>query len=59
MVKQSKNPQQMMMNLMQNNPRMKQVNDLIKQSGGNPEKAFRDYANKLGVNPDEIINMLK
>lgn len=38
---------------------MKQVMDIIKQAGGDPKKAFYYLAEQKGVDPDEIINMLK
>ena len=44
--------------MMQNNPKMKEVQDLINQYG-DPEKAFKAKAQEMGVDPNEIINMLK
>ena len=59
MVKNAGNPQAMMAQMMQNNPQMKQVMDAVNQYGGDPKKAFYALAQQKGVNPDEILNMLK
>ena len=44
---------------MMNNPQMKQVMDVVNQYGGDPQKAFYAIAEQQGVNPQEILNMLK
>ena len=36
-----------------------QVNQIINQYGGDPKTAFYKYAEANGVNPDEILNMMK
>ena len=48
-----KNPHSLLMN----NPGMTQVNQLIQQYGS-PEQAFRQTAQNMGLNPDELMNML-
>lgn len=53
------NPQAMLGQMLQNNPKMKEVQKLLEESGGDPEKAFRAKAKDMGVNPDDIINLLK
>lgn len=50
------NPQAMVQQIMNSNPQLKAV---IDTAGGNPEKAFRDMAKQMNVDPDEIIKMLK
>lgn len=45
--------------LMQNNPQMKQVMDLIKAAGNDPKRAFYALAEQKGVDPDEILKQLK
>ena len=50
------NPHAMIQEVLQNNP---QINSMIQAANGNPEKAFRDLAKKMNVNPEEIISMLK
>ena len=58
-IKNANNPQAMFNQMMGNNPQMKQVMDYVNQNGGNAEKAFYSYAQQQGINPNEIINMLK
>lgn len=53
------NPQAMLGQMLQNNPKMKEVQKLLDEAGGDPEKAFRAKAKEMGVNPDDIINVLK
>ena len=45
--------------MMSNNPQYAQIQELIRQNGGDPEKAFRAKAAEMGVDPNEIINALK
>lgn len=59
MLKNVGNPQAMLSQMMQNNPKGKELQELIQQYGGDPEKAFRAKAQEMGVNPDEIIKMLR
>ena len=59
MVNASQNPQAMLNQLMSNNPQMKQVMDVINQNGGDPQKAFYAMADKLGVNPQDVFDMMK
>ena len=42
-----------------NNPQMKQVMDIVQKYGGDPMTAFRKEAEARGVDPDEILNMLR
>ena len=51
-----KNPQAFIQQAMQQNPQLKSVLDA---AGGNPEKAFRDMAKQMNIDPDEIIGMFK
>ena len=59
MVKMAKDPQGAIEQMMMNNPQMKQVMDLIKESGGDPMKLFEAKAKEMGVDPQEILDMLK
>lgn len=59
MLRNSGNPQAMLNQLVQNNPQYKQVAQYINENGGDAKSAFYKLANQSGVNPDEIINMLK
>ena len=55
----AQNPQMMINQLMNNNPQMKPVMDAINQAGGDPKKAFYDLAEQKGINPQDILDMLK
>jgi len=56
MLKGMNNPQAMIQQMANQNPQLKAV---LQASNGNYEKAFRDMAKQMNVNPDEIIGMLK
>ena len=55
----AQDPNMMIRQLMNNNPQMKQVADVINQAGGDPRKAFYDLARQRGVDPQEILDMMK
>lgn len=59
MVKSAGNPQAMMQSMIQNNPQMKQVMDIVNNSGGDPKAAFYKMAEEKGVDPEEILSMLR
>lgn len=59
MVRNAGNPQAVLNQMIQNNPQMRSVMDLVKQSGGDPKKAFYDLAQQRGVDPNQILDMLK
>ena len=56
MLKGISNPQQMITKAINENPQLKAV---LEASNGDYEKAFRDMAKQMNVNPDDIINLLK
>ena len=58
MVRAARNPQDALMNMMGNNPQMKQIQDIVQQRGGDPMKAFREMAEENGLDPDEILSMI-
>lgn len=49
----------MLQNMMNNNPQMKQVMDIVRQSGGDPKTAFYKMAKEKGVDPNSVLSMLK
>ena len=57
-VRAARNPQAALMNMMGNNPQMKQVQAIIQQRGGDPMQAFRAMAEENGLDPDEIMSMI-
>lgn len=59
MVKMAKDPQGAIEQMMMNNPQMKQVMGMIKESGGDPMKLFQAKAKEMGVDPEEILDMLR
>ena len=59
MVRGAANPQQALNMLAMNNPQMKQVMEIVDQYGGDSMKAFQEMAKQCGVDPEEILGMLK
>ena len=59
MLNSSKNPEAMLQYLMTSNPRFKEVMNLVRSNGGSPKDAFYALAKQRGINPDEIIALLK
>ena len=58
-IRTAQNPQAALNQLIMNNPQMKQVMDIVQKHGGDPMKAFREEAEAAGINPDEIMGMLR
>ncbi len=56
-IKNCGNPQQMIENIIQQNPQLGIIN-MLNQSGGNAKQAFYALAKQKGINPDDIIDML-
>lgn len=50
------NPQQMVNQMLEKNP---QVKSMVQAANGNPEKAFRDLAKQMNIDPDEFMGLLK
>lgn len=55
----SKNPQQLLINMMGNNPQFQQLLQMIRQSGKSPRDLFYQMAQQKGVDPEQLINQLK
>ena len=58
-VRLAQNPQTAMQALINNNPQFKHVMDIVNQNGGDAQKAFYKLAEEKGIDPDDILNMLK
>lgn len=62
-IKMSKNPALALQTMIDNNPNMKSAVEnaqkYIEQCGGDPETAFRKFADQNGVSAENIIQMLK
>ena len=56
MVRSMGNPQAMVQQMAQNNPQVRQI---LQQYGGDPKRAFYGLAQQAGIDPDELIGMLK
>ena len=59
MIGNAKNPDAMIQYLMTSNPQFKDAMNFVRQNGGSPKDAFYALAKQRGVNPDEIISLLK
>ena len=59
MIKSSGNPQMLLNQLMQTNPQMQQVMQIVQKYGGDANKAFYALAEEKGINPQEILDLLK
>ena len=59
LVRASGNPQEMLRMMAAGNPRMQEVLRIVQEHGGDPMQAFRAAARERGVDPEEILNMLR
>ena len=55
-IKSLANPQVAIQKMLNDNP---QAQALIQAANGDPERAFRDLAARMNVNPDEVIDLLR
>ena len=53
------NPQAALNMMVMNNTQMKQVMDIVNRYGGDPMTAFTSMAKENGINPEEILGMLR
>lgn len=49
----------MLNQLMMNNPNYNNVIQYIQANGGDPKRAFYKMAQEKGINPNDVLNMLK
>ena len=59
MLNASQNPMGMLNQMIANNQNLKQVMDVIQQAGGDQKKAFYAMAEQKGVDPQQILDMMK
>lgn len=52
-IKTMKNPEMMIKQM----PQYKDIENIIKENGGDAKSAFYNLANQMGIDPDEIINL--
>ena len=55
----SQNPQAMLNQMVMNNPKLKNVMDIVNQYGGDPNKALEETAKQYGITPNDIFDLLK
>ena len=55
----AQNPQALLNQMAQNNPQLKNAMDIARQYGNDPQRAFYELARQKGVNPDDVLKMLK
>lgn len=58
-IKAAKNPSAMLQHLASKNPNVANAMNLINQNGGDPKRAFYSEAKRLGIDPNQILGMLK
>ena len=56
MVRAAHNQQAAVSQIMARNP---QLNSVLQQYGGNAQQAFYGMAQQLGVNPDEVLSLIR
>lgn len=55
----SKNPTELIQNMMAQNPNVKQAVGIIRSMGGDPQTAFYKLAEQKGVDPESILSQLR
>lgn len=58
-VRYSQNPRMALESIIQSNPKIQNVIDIVRQNGGDAKTAFYNLAKQKGVDPNEILNMLR
>ena len=58
-MKGAKNPNELMMAMVKQNPQFNQIMQMANQSGKTYKDLFYEMANKQGIDPDEILNILR
>ena len=58
-VRTAANPQAALNMMAMNNPQLKYVMEIVNRHGGDPMAAFKAVAKENGMDPDEILGMLK
>lgn len=59
MLKGTSDPMSAIQSMAQTNPQVKKAMDIVNQNGGDMQTAFYALAKQMGVNPDEIFNMVR
>ena len=59
MMRGSNNPTQLLSSLAQQNPQVRLIMEMVRNSNMSPKDLFYKMAKEKGVNPDDILNQLK
>lgn len=59
LIRNAGNPQQMLQSVAQSNPQVQQVLSMVQMSNMSPKDLFYQMAQQKGVDPNQILNMLK
>lgn len=59
MAKSGGNPMQMIQSIAGQNPQMQNMMNILNSGKMSPKQLFMNMANQRGINPNDIINMLK
>ena len=59
MLKASQNPQMLLNQMVTNNPKLKEVMDLVNQYGGDPNKALEEMAKQYGITAQDVYDLMK
>lgn len=57
-IKTAQDPNAMLQSMMQSNPQIQNVMNMISQNGGNAKQLFYAMAQQKGVDPNTIINQM-
>jgi len=52
----SSNPNSLVQNLLNSNPRMRIIMQMMNSSGMTPKQFFYQYAQQMGIDPDQFLN---
>ena len=58
-IRMAQDPQATLNQMIMNNPNLKRAMDIVNQCGGDVEKAVRTVAEQNGINPKDIMDLLK
>ena len=58
-IRTAQNPNLMLQQLARTNPNVASAMSLVQRYGGDPQKAFYEEAKKKGIDPNQILGMLR
>lgn len=58
-IKALENPREALAQIINESPKAKEFNALMKEANGNPDIAFQIKAKQMGVDPNEILALLE